>query len=123
MVYDHPADMTVEVNELAQFNCTVNCNCTSNVGWYVAGRSNVIDNDSVPGLTIMSSQSACTAGRKTYFFGAVATKALEVAIYCAVYEPRDQFECSLSGTYYSRPALLTGKSRCYACIIHLKVLN
>ena len=114
MLYEHPADVTVEVNELAhvQFNCTVNCSCTTHVGWYMAGRNNLIDNNSAPGLTIMSPESTtCTAGRKTYFFRAVATKALDIAIYCAAYEPRDQFECSLSGTYYSRPGLLTGKLR------------
>ena len=122
MVYEDPVDVTVNVNQLAQFNCTVNCSCTRNVGWFIAGRSNVIDN-SVPGLTIMSPEQqspTCTSGRKTYIFRVLVTKALEkseIAIYCAAYENRShQSQCSFSGTSYSRPALLTGKLRFYVCL-------
>ena len=122
MVYEDPVDVTVNVNQLAEFNCTVNCSCTRNVGWFIAGRSNVIDN-SVPGLTIMSPEQqspTCTSGRKTYIFRVLVTKALEkseIAIYCAAYENRShQSQCSFSGTSYSRPALLTGKLRFYVCL-------
>jgi len=120
VVYEDPVDVTVDVNQLAQFNCTVNCSCTRHVGWYIAGITNVINNNSVPGLTIMSPEQrspVCTPGRTTYILEVLATKALEkseIAIYCAAYGKRShQSQCSFSGTSYSRPALLTGKLRCY----------
>lgn len=120
MIYEDPVDVTVNVNQWAQFNCTVNCSCTRHVAWYIAGSANVINSNSVPGLTIMSSgqqSPVCTSGRKTYILAVLATKALEkseIAIYCAAYGNRShQSQCSFSGTSYSRPALLTGKLRYY----------
>ena len=44
-----PQDMTVEANQWAQLNCTVDCDYT--VGWYMAGHSIAIKrNNTVPGL-------------------------------------------------------------------------
>ena len=60
----HPKDVTVEVNEWAQFNCTVHCRY--HVSWYIAGHSIAIKtNNSVPGLEIrIPSASMCTSDRK-----------------------------------------------------------
>jgi len=41
----------------------------------------------------------------------------KIAIYCAAYGNHShQSQCSFSGPSYSRPALLTGKLRCYVCL-------
>ena len=113
----HPEDVTVEVNQWAQFNCSVCCNYT--VSWYMAGHSSAIKrNNTVPGLkfkrwrssTCTESGERCTSDRKMHFFEVHASGALNASVfYCAAYEThRSQCRCA-RGRCYSRPALLTGK--------------
>ena len=110
----HPKDVTVQVNEWAQFNCTVSCGYT--VGWYMAGYSNAIKrNNTVPGLLIKRRRaSMCTESDKmTFFIEVLATEAFNKStVYCAVYKTsREEKSCSCGtdGRCYSRPALLTGE--------------
>lgn len=126
MLYQHPVDVTVRLNDWARFNCTVNCTCADNVGWYKAGYQAVLKSTTdltIPGITVMEPTPvprACTSGRKTYFFSVLATEALNnSAIYCAAYTDPDVSGCQsvcISEMCYSRPALLTvGKLRSCVC--------
>ena len=112
MLLTHPKDVTVEVNEWAQFNCTVRCGYP--VSWYIAGHSIAIKrNNSVPGLEIrIPSASMCTSDRKMHFFEVHAYSAFNASVfYCAANERPQQRSMSrcADGRCYSRPALLTGK--------------
>ena len=103
---------TVEVNEWAQFNCTVRCHYT--VGWYMAGHSIAIrKNNTVPGLLIKRPRvSKCTqSDKRTHFLEVLATEAFNKStFYCGAYERRRvSCSCGTGGRCYSRPALLTGK--------------
>ena len=120
VLFAHPKDVTVEVNQWAQFNCTVHCSYTSSVGWYMAGHRRAIrDNSSVPGLLIKrSSDVKCTTPiEKTYFFEVYATEALNRStFYCAAYVKHKRCSCGKGGRCYSRPALLTGEPVCNAAL-------
>ena len=62
--------LTVEVNEWAQFNCTVQCDYRV-ISWYMAGHSRAIKrNNTVPGLLIKRGRAfGCTeADERTHFF-------------------------------------------------------
>ena len=112
MLFADPRDVTVEVNQWAQFNCTASCGYTAS--WYMAGHSSAIKrNNTVPGLLIKRGRSStCTeSDERTHFFEVLATKALHKStFYCAAYERRlVSCSCGTGGRCYSRPALLTGK--------------
>ena len=114
MLFTDPKDVTVDVNEWAQFNCTVHCRYT--VSWYMAGHSIAIKrNNTVPGLLIKRRRaSTCIElDERTHFFEVLATKAFNKStFYCAAYETRREEKscsCGTDGRCYSRPALLTGK--------------
>lgn len=115
MFYQHPVDVTVRLNELAEFNCTVNCTCAENVGWYKAGYEAVLKS------SMVSTECTSESGQQTYNFSVSATEALNnSAIYCAAYtnpdKPGCQSVCSISDRCFSRPALLTvGKLRSCVC--------
>ena len=110
-----PKDVTVEVNQWAQFNCTVNSSYTRSVGWYIAGYHRAIKrNNTLPGLLIKRSHVKSTQSNEwTHFFKVYATEALNKStFYCAVYEKHDldkSCSCGKGGRCYSRPALLTGE--------------
>ena len=112
MLFADPQDVTVEVNEWAQFNCIFHCGYV--VSWYMAGHSIAIRrNNTVPGLLIKRPRvSTCTESNgRTHFFEVLATEAFNKStFYCAAFE-RHQVSCSCGtgGRCYSRPALLTGK--------------
>ena len=111
MLFADPKDVTVEVNQWAQFNCTASCNYT--VSWYMAGHSNAIKrNNTVPGLLIKRPRaSTCTeSNERTFFFEILATEAFNKStFYCAAYERRRvSCSCGTDGRCYSRPGLLTG---------------
>ena len=115
MLFADPKDATVEANEWAQFNCTVQCDYT--VNWYMAGHSNAIKrNNTVSGLLIKRWRgSRCTeSNERTFFFEVFATEAFNKStFYCAAYERRRQensCSCGTDGRCYSRPALLTGEN-------------
>ena len=114
MLFADPKDVTVDVNEWAQFNCTVHCQYT--VGWYMAGHPNAIRrNNTVTGLLIKRQRSGCTeSDERTFFFEVLATKAFNKStFYCAVYKTRREEKscsCGTDGRCYSRPALLTGEA-------------
>ena len=114
MLFTDPKDVTVDVNEWAQFNCTVHCGYTAS--WYMAGYSSAIKrNNTVPGLLIKRRRTPrCTeSNERTHLFEVLATKAFnKSAFYCAAYERRYQersCSCGTGGRCYSRPALLTGE--------------
>ena len=114
VLFADPKDVTVHVNEWAQFNCTVHCHY--NVGWYMAGHSSAIKrNNAVPGLLIKRRRtSRCTGSdERTHFFEVYATKAFNKStFYCAAYMTRREEKgcsCGTDGRCYSRPALLTGE--------------
>ena len=74
MLFADPQDVTVEVNQWAQFNCTASCGYT--VSWYMAGHSRAIKrNNTVPGLLIKRGRaSTCTeSGERAFFFEVLAT--------------------------------------------------
>ena len=113
MLFTDPKDVTVDVNEWAQFNCTVHCGYTAS--WYMAGHSSAIKrNNTVPGLLIKRRRTfGCTeSNERTHLFEVLATKEFnESAFYCAAYERHliGSCSCTTSGRCYSRPALLTGE--------------
>ena len=112
VLFTDPQDVTVEVNQWAQFNCTVHCNYT--VSWYMAGHSSAIKrNNTVPGLEIKRwCASRCTSDQKMHFFEVRASGALNASVfYCGANEsPRQRSRCRCaSERCYSRPALLTGR--------------
>ena len=76
MLFADPQDTTVEVNQWAQFNCTVQCGY--HVSWYMAGHSSAIaSNNTVPGLEIrILHASVCTSDRRIHFFEVHASSAL-----------------------------------------------
>ena len=122
MLYQHPVDVTVRLNDLARFNCTVNCICADNVGWYKAGYEAALKSTTDLGITVMepTTPGPCTSGRQTYFFSVLATEALNnSAIYCAAYTDPEVPGCQsvcISEMCFSRPALLTvGKLRSCVC--------
>ena len=116
VLFSDPKDRIVEVNEWAQFDCTVRCGYT--VGWYMAGYRNAIrKNNTVPGLLIKRpGKSKCTESnqRMTHSIKVFATEAFNKStFYCAAYETRPQensCSCGTGGRCYSRPALLTGEN-------------
>ena len=115
MIFADPKDATVEVNDWAQFNCTVRCGYT--IGWYMAGHSSAIKrNNTVPGLLIKRRRaSGCTESDEwTFYFEVFATEPFNKStFYCAAYETRPQENSCSCGTdprCYSRPALLTGEN-------------
>ena len=68
MLFSDPKDVTVEVNQWAQFNCTVRCGYT--VGWYMAGYPKAIKRSNiVPGLLVKRRRaSGCTeSDERTHF--------------------------------------------------------
>ena len=69
VLFADPKDATVEANEWAQFNCTVQCDY--HVSWYMAGFPKAIKwNNTVPGLLIKRRRnSRCTESdeKKTFF--------------------------------------------------------
>jgi len=108
LFYQDPVDTIVGLNKWTDFNCTVNCNCTEHVGWYMAGNNKAIkNNESIPGLTIRTgSSNTSSSGQETYVLEVLATEALnKSAIYCGAVS-NCQHECSASRRCYSRPALL-----------------
>ena len=114
MLFAYPKDVTVEVNQWAQFNCTVSCGDT--VSWYMAGYPNAIKrNNTVPGLLIKKRcDSGCSeSDERTHFFEVFATEAFNKStFYCAACETRrqeDSCSCGTGGRCFSRPALLTGE--------------
>ena len=111
MLFADPKDVTVEVNQWAQFNCTTSCSYT--VSWYMTGYSSAIKrNNTVPGLLIKRGRSTCTESEeRTHFFEVLAIKAFHKStFYCAAYERhRASCSCGTGGKCYSRPALLTGE--------------
>ena len=112
MLFADPKDVTVDVNQWAQFNCTVSCRYTAS--WYMAGHSSAIKrNNTVPGLLIKRGRaSTCTeSDERTHFFEVLATEAFHKStFYCAAYErSRESCSCGTDGRCYSRPALLTGE--------------
>ena len=114
VLFTDPKDQAVEVNEWAQFNCTVRCGYM--VGWYMAGHSIAIRrNNTVPSLLITRPRvSKCTESNgRTHFLEVLATEAFhKSAFYCAAYEQHHQdrsCSCGTGGRCYSRPALLTGE--------------
>ena len=112
MLLTDPKDVTVQVNEWAQYNCTVRCRY--HVSWYMAGHHKAIKrNNSVPGLEIrIPPASMCTSDQKMHFFEVHASGALNASVfYCAANEnPRQRSMCRCAGgRCYSRPALLTGR--------------
>ena len=117
MLIAGPEDVTVEANQWAQFNCTVDCSYTDYVGWYMAGHSHAIKrNNTIPGLLIKRSRSfvKCTPSKeKTHFFEVYATEAFNKStFYCAAYEKHHQersCRCGRDGRCYSRPGLLRGE--------------
>ena len=115
VLFSDPRDRIVEVNQWAQFNCTVRCDYT--VGWYMAGCPNAIRrNNTVPGLLIKRLRpSSCTeSNKRTHFIEILATEAVSKStFYCAAYERRpkeNSCSCGTGGRCYSRPALLTGEA-------------
>ena len=128
MLIADPKDVTVEVNQWAQFSCTVDCSYSRTVGWYIAGHNGAIKrNNIIPGLLIKRSFIKCTPSKeKTYFFEVYATEAFNKStFYCAAYEQHHQQErncsCGTDGRCYSRPALLTGEPVCNAALIRICV--
>ena len=123
MLFADPKDVTVDVNEWAQFNCTVHCQYT--VGWYMAGHSIAIRrNNAVPGLLIKRRRaSRCTESDDewTHFLEILATEAFNKStVYCAVYKTRREEKscsCGTDGRCYSRPALLTGEQVLIAMLV------
>ena len=112
VLFADPKDVTVDINEWAQFNCTVRCSYTAS--WYMAGHSSAIKrNNTVPGLLIKRRRATCTeSDERTHFFEVLATEAFNKStFYCAAYETRQEKSCSCGtdGRCYSRPALLTGE--------------
>ena len=113
MLFADPKDATVEANEWAQFNCTVQCDY--HVSWYMAGFPKAIKwNNTVPGLLIKRRRdSRCTgSGEKNHFFEVLATEAFNKStFYCTANERSRENSCSCGteGRCYSRPALLTGE--------------
>ena len=115
VLFADPEDVTVEVNQWAQFNCTARCGYT--VSWYMAGYSKAIKrNNIVPGLLIKRRRaSGCTESHgRSHFFEVFATEAFNKStFYCAAYETNSQengCSCGTEGRCYSRPALLTGEN-------------
>ena len=129
MLIADPQDVTVEANQWAQFNCTVDCSYTNYVGWYIAGYNGVIKkNNTIPGLLIKRSFAKCTPSKEeTHFFEVYATEAFNKStFYCAAYEKRHQersCSCGKGGRCYSRPALLSGEPVCNAALIRICVFN
>ena len=81
VLFEDPKDVTVQVNEWAQFDCTVHCGC--HVSWYMAGHSSAINrNNAVPGLLIKRwCAFMCTDwGERIYFFEVLATKAFHFTV-------------------------------------------
>ena len=118
MLLADPKDVTVDANQWAQFNCTVDCSYTRSVGWYIAGYHRAIkSNNTIPGLLIKRSSRGVVkcppSNIKTYYFEVYATEALNKStFYCAAYEKRDlekSCSCGKRGRCYSRSALLTGE--------------
>ena len=114
MLFADPQDVTVEVNEWAQFNCTVRCGY--HVSWYMAGHSSAIkSNSTVPGLLIKTwrASTRTDSNGRTHFIEVLATEAFHKStFYCAANERRRHQEscsCGTDGRCYSRPALLTGE--------------
>ena len=113
VIVDHPKDVEAVPNAWVRFNCTVtDCN-TYHVRWYIAGRSDPINN-SVPGLVFRRNSSMCTSSnQRTHFIEVQATEALDKsAFYCGVSEGSQQAPCSCrcaGRKCYSMPALLIGK--------------
>ena len=113
VLFSDPKDATVEANEWAQFNCTVQCDY--HVSWYMAGFPNAIKrNNTVSGLLIKRRRdSRCTgSGEKTHFLEVLATEAFNKStFYCTANERSRENSCSCGteGRCYSRPALLTGE--------------
>ena len=90
VLFADPQDVTVEANQWAQFNCSVSCDYTSTVGWYMAGYRRAIKrNNTIPGLLVkISSDVMCisTTIKKTHFLEVLATEALNKStFYCAAY--------------------------------------
>ena len=115
VLFSDPRDRIVEVNQWAQFNCTVRCDYS--VGWYTAGCPNAIRrNNTVPGLLIKRLRpSSCTeSNKRTHFIEVLATEAFNKStFYCAAYERRpkeNSCSCGTGGRCYSRPAFLTGEN-------------
>ena len=112
MLLTDPQDVTVQVNEWAQFNCTARCGY--HVSWYMAGHSSAIKkNNTVPGLLIKRWRpSSCTeSNKRTHFFEVLATEAFNKStFYCAANEGSQHLSMCrcVGGRCYSRPALLTG---------------
>ena len=116
VLFSDPKDRIVEVNEWAQFDCTVRCGYT--VGWYMAGYRNAIrQNNTVPGLLIKRPRVTRCSGsnqKTTHSIKVFATEPFNKStFYCAAYETRTQensCSCGTGGRCYSRPALLTGEN-------------
>ena len=113
VIFADPKDVTVEVNEWAQFNCTAGCGY--HVSWYMAGHSSAIRrNNTVPGLLIKRrGASGCTeSDERTHFIEVLATEAFNKStFYCAANERRQEScSCGTDGRCYSRPALLKGEN-------------
>ena len=116
VLFSDPKDRIVEVNEWAQFDCTVRCGYT--VGWYMAGYRNAIrQNNTVPGLLIKRPRVTRCSGsnqKTTHSIKVLATEPFNKStFYCAAYETRTQensCSCGTGGRCYSRPALLTGEN-------------
>ena len=129
MLLTDPKDVTVEVNQWAQFSCTVDCSYTSSVGWYMTGHNSVIKrNNTIPGLLIKRSFAKCTPSKeKTHFFEVYATEVLNKStFYCAAYVKHalaKSCSCSKGGRCYTRPALLTGEPVCNAALIRICVFK
>ena len=111
-IFADPQDVTVEVNEWAQFNCTVQCDY--HVNWYMAGHSSAIKrSNTVPGLLIKRGRaSSCIeSNKRTHFLEVLATEAFNKStFYCAANEGSQHHSmcrCAV-GRCYSQPALLTG---------------
>ena len=126
MLIADPKDVTVEVNQWTKFNCTVHCEYSKTVSWYMAGHNGAIKrNNTIPGLLIKLKRSPdvkCTlSNEKTHYFEVYATEAFnKSAFYCAAYEQHHQersCSCGKGGRCYSRPALLTGEPVCNALLV------
>jgi len=123
VLFADPKDVTVEVNEWAQFNCTASCGYS--VRWYMAGyRRSIIRNNTVPGLLIKRRGAFwCTgSGVITHTFEVLATEAFnKSAFYCVAYgRRRESYSCGTWGRCYSRPALLTGEPVWNGMIVFLQ---
>ena len=121
--------MTVEANQWAKFNCTVDSSYTRYVGWYMAGHSGAIKrNNTIPGFLIKRSFVKYTSSKqKIHFFEVYATKTFnKSAFYCAAHEKHHHersCSCGKGGRCYSRPALLTGERVCNAALMKFCVFK